>query len=142
MSLRIGGNIPSLYNTTRINQSPDINRTSGVEQTSAAQSGQQDDRSSAGQYISREHGGVVQTKVSDANAYKKAQLDSNRARMEDMADKLYSKLPDIFNDMKKLNTGEEEKTAAARVAVTERNVAAVADRQQQDASQQLMDFAL
>ena len=102
MSLRIGGNIPSLYNATRINQTPDIDKTSRVEQKEALGSQLQDSRGNAGQYISQGHGGVVQTRISDTNAYKKAQLDGSRERIEDMAEKLYSKLPDIFADMKKL----------------------------------------
>ena len=140
MSLRIGGNISSLYNATRINQTSDIDRTSRVEQKEAVSSQLQDNRGNAGQYISKEHGGVVQTRVSDTNAYKKAQLDGSRERIEDMAEKLYSKLPDIFADMKKLS-GEEEGQANARVSVNERNVAAVADKQAQNA-QQLVDFTL
>ena len=141
MSLRIGGNIPSLYNATRINQTPDINRTSAAEQKAAADLNQQESRSNAGQYVSQEHGGVVQTRVSDTNAYKKAQLDGSRERIEDMAEKLYSKLPDIFADMKKLPSETEGQAAASRVSVNERNVAAVADKQAAQ-SQQLMDFAL
>ena len=141
MSLRIGGNIPSLYNATRINQAPEIDKTSRVEQKEAVGSQLQDNRSSAGQYISQGHGGVVQTRVSDTNAYKKAQLDGSRERIEDMAEKLYSKLPDILADMKKIPSETEEKTAAARVSVNERNVAAVADKQAAQA-QQLMDFSL
>lgn len=140
MSLRIGGNIPSLYNTTRINQTPDINKTSEIEHKPA--SGSQQDRSSnAGQYVSQEHGGVLQTRVADANAFKKVQLDGTRERIEDMANKLYSKLPDIFEDMKKIPSETDGQAAASRVAVTEKNVAAVADRQAEQ-SQQLMNFAL
>lgn len=141
MSLRIGGNMSSIYNMTRINQTSDIDRSSRVEQKEAVSSELQERRNSAGQYVSQEHGGVVKTRVADANAFKKVQLDGNRERIEDMADKLYSKLPDIFNDMKKLTSGEDGQTAASRVAVTERNVAAVADRQAEQ-SQQLMDFSL
>ena len=140
MSLRIGGNIPALYNATRINQTPDINKTSEVAQKSSVGSGQQDSRSNAGQYVSQEHGGVLHTRVADANAFKKAQLDGSRERIEDMADKLYNKLPDIFADMKKLPS-DEGVQAASRVAVTERNVAAVADKQAAQ-SQELMNFAL
>ena len=140
MSLRIGGNIPSLYNATRINQTPDIDKTSRVEQKEALGSQLQDSRGNAGQYISQGHGGVVQTRISDTNAYKKAQLDGSRERIEDMAEKLYSKLPDIFADMKKLPSETDEK-AATRVSVNERNVAAVADKQAAQ-SQQLMDFSL
>ena len=140
MSLRIGGNISSLYNASRINQTPDIDKTSRIEQQATIGSELQDNRSSAGQYVSQEHGGVVLTRVSDTNAYKKAQLDGSRERIEDMADKLYNKLPDIFADMKKLPV-EEEVQAKARVSVNERNVAAVADKQAAQA-QQLMDFSL
>ena len=140
MSLRIGGNISSLYNATRINQTSDIDRTSRVEQKESVNSQLKDNRGNAGQYISKEHGGVVQTRVSDTNAYKKAQLDGSRERIEDMAEKLYKKLPDIFADMKKLPAGEEGQ-ASTRVSVNERNVAAVADKQAQNA-QQLVDFTL
>ena len=140
MSLRIGGNISSLYNATRINQTSDIDRTSRVEQKEAVNSQLKDNRGNAGQYISQEHGGVVQTRVSDTNAYKKAQLDGSRERIEDMAEKLYSKLPDIFADMKKLPENESSQTNA-RVSVNERNVAAVADKQASQ-TQQLLDFTL
>ncbi len=140
MSLRIGGNIPSFYNTTRINQTPDIDKTSRVEQQAAIGSDPQESRNTAGQYVSQDHAGVVKTRVADANAFKKAQLEGNRERIEDMVDKLYSKLPDIFADMKKL-TAEDGQETASRVAVTERNVAAVADRQAEQ-SQQLMNFSL
>ncbi|MBR1523854.1 MAG: hypothetical protein IJ641_05305 [Lachnospiraceae bacterium] len=141
MSLRIGANIPSLYNSTRINQTSDIDNTSRIDRQAAVASEQQEGRSSANQYISQDHGGVVKTRVADANAFQKAQLDGNRERIEDMADKLFSKLPDIFADMKKLPAETENQTAASRVSVTERNVAAVADRQaaQQD---QLVNFTL
>ena len=44
MSLRIGGNIPSLYNATRINQAPEIDKTSRVEQKEAAGSQLQESR--------------------------------------------------------------------------------------------------
>lgn len=140
MSLRIGGNIPSLYNASRINQTPDIDKTSRVEQQAAVGSELKDGRNSAGQYVSQDHGGIVRTRVSDTNAYKKAQLDGNRERIEDMAEKLYNKLPDIFADMKKL-PAEGDVQAKARVSVNERNVAAVADKQAAQA-QQLMDFSL
>ena len=58
-----------------------------------------------------------------------------------MADKLFNKLPDIFADMKKLPDGTENQTAASRVSVTERNVAAVADRQAAE-QDQLVNFTL
>ena len=141
MSLRIGGSIPSLYNATRINQPQEIDNTSKVEQQSPVAE-QQNGRSNGGQYISQDHGGVVQTRVADANAFKKAQLDGNRGRIEDMAEKLYNKLPDIFADMKKLpGEADGQQAAAARVSVNERNVAAVADRQTGQ-QEQLMNFAL
>lgn len=140
MSLRIGGNIPSLYNTTRINHTADIDRASRVEQKEALDSQLQENRGKAGQYISQGHGGVVQTRVSDTNAYKKAQLDGSRDRIEDMAEKLYSKLPDIFADMKKLPSEAVVQTSS-RVSVNERNVAAVADKQASQ-EEQLLNFAL
>ena len=129
MSLRIGGNISSLYNASRINQTPDIDKTSRIEQQATIGSELQDSRSSAGQYVSQDHGGVLKTRVADANSFQKTQLDGTRGRIEDMADKLFNKLPDIFADMKKLPEETENQTAASRVSVTERNVAAVADRQ-------------
>lgn len=140
MSLRIGGNIPSLYNTTRINQTADIDRASRVEQKEALDSQLQENRGNAGQYISQGHGGVIQTRVSDTNAFKKAQLDGSRDRIEDIAEKLYSKLPDIFADMKKLPSDADVQTNT-RVSVNERNVAAVADKQASQ-EEQLLNFAL
>lgn len=141
MSLRIGANIPSYLNSARIDQTPDIDKTSRAEQQSAATSDQSSGHGSAGQYISQEHGGVVRTRVADANSFKKAQLDGSRERVEAMADKLYSKLPDIFADMRKLPEEGETQTAASRVSVNERNVAAVADRQAAG-QEQLVDFSL
>ncbi|MCR5774796.1 MAG: hypothetical protein K6G42_06890 [Lachnospiraceae bacterium] len=140
MSIRIGSNIPSFYNSNRINQTPDIDNTPRIEQQSQVND-QKEGRNSAGQYISQEHGGVVQTRVADANSFKKAQLDGNRERIEEMANKLYSKLPDIFADMSRLTTGSDDQTAASRVAVNERNVAAVADKQA-DQTEQLVNFTL
>ncbi len=142
MSLRIGGNISSLYNATRINQPQEVDNTSKIDQQSAVASEQRDGRGSAGQYVSQEHGGVVQTRVSDTNAFKKAQLDGNRERIEEMASKLYDKLPDIFADMRKLPSEEDgQQAVASRVSVNERNVAAVADRQAAE-QDQLINFAL
>ena len=141
MSLRISGNISSLYNTSRIGQTQDIDRTSRVEQQSPVSADLKDGRSNGSQYVSQEHGGVVQTRVSDANAFKKAQLDTNREKIESMAEKLYDKLPDIFADMRKLPDEAGEKQAASRISVTERNVAAVADKQAEQ-QEQLMNFSL
>ena len=88
-----------------------------------------------------DHGGIIQTRVSDANAFQKTQLDGSRERIEAMADKLFDKLPNILNDMQKLpeNAGAEDQ--ASRVAVTERNAAAVADRQAAQAAE-LQNFSL
>ncbi len=141
MSLRISGNISSLYNSARIGQTQNIDRTSRVEQQSPVSSDLKDSRSTGGQYVSQEHGGVLQTRVSDANAFKKAQLDTNREKIESMAEKLYDKLPDIFADMRKLPDEAEGKQTASRVSVTERNVAAVADKQAEQ-QEQLMNFSL
>lgn len=141
MSLRISGNISSLYNTSRIGQTQDIDRTSRVEQQSPVSADLKDGRSNGSQYISQEHGGVVQTRVSDANAFKKAQLDTSREKIESMAEKLYDKLPEIFADMRKLPDGTEDRQAASRVSVNERNVAAVADKQA-ELQDQMMNFSL
>lgn len=141
MSLRIGGNISSLYNATRINQPQEIDNTSRVEHQNPVAE-QQENRGNGGQYVSQDHGGVVQTRVSDTNAFKKAQLDGNRERIEEMASKLYDKLPNIFADMRKLPSEEDgQQAAASRISVNERNVAAVADRQAAE-QDQLMNFAL
>ncbi|MBQ4482832.1 MAG: hypothetical protein II966_06315 [Lachnospiraceae bacterium] len=141
MSLRIGSNIASLYNANRINQSQDIDRASRIDQQTPAASDNKDGRSNGNQYISQAHGGVLKTRVADANSFKKAQLDTSRERIEDMADKLYTKLPDILNDMKKLPDESESQAAASRVAVTERNAAAVAERQAAQPDQ-LVNFTL
>ncbi len=143
MSIRIGSNVSSLYSATRLNPAQDIDRASRVEQKQDFALDQQDVRSGS-QYVAQDHGGVVQTRVSDANAFQKGQLDGNRERIEAMADKLFSKLPDIFNDMQKLpDTAAEDKAAATRVAVTERNAAAVAERQAQAAqSEELQNFTV
>ena len=141
MSLRIGANIPSFYNSSRINQAPATDNTSRIDRQEAVASEQQKNRNSAGQYVSPDHGGVLKTRVADANSFQKTQLDGTRGRIEDMADKLFNKLPDIFADMKKLPDGTENQTAASRVSVTERNVAAVADRQAAE-QDQLVNFTL
>ena len=141
MSLRIGSGMSALYSPSRISQTSDIDNTSRIDRQSAVASEQQEGRNNAGQYVSQDHGGVVHTRIADANAFKKAQLDGSRERIESMADKLYDRLPDIFADMKNLPSETEESTAAARVSVTERNAAAIADRQagQQD---ELVNFTL
>ena len=143
MSIRIGSNVSSLYNATRLNPAQDIDRASRVEQKQDISLDQQSARSGS-RYIAQDHGGVVQTRVSDANAFQKSQLDGSRERIEDMADKLFSKLPDIFSDMQKLpDAAAEDQAAANRVAVTERNAAAVADRQAQAAqSGELQNFTV
>ncbi len=140
MSIRIGSNMTSFYNASRINPAQDIDRASRVEKKNDVALDLQDGRSN-GQYVAKDHGGVIQTRVSDANAFQKTQLDSSRERIEEMANKLFDKLPNILNDMQKLpeNTGAEDQ--AARVAVTERNAAAVADRQAQQAAE-LQNFSL
>lgn len=144
MSLRIGANITNLFNQTRINQPQDIDRTSRIDKAGQDQvAEQQDQRSTAGQYVSQDHGGVVQTRVADANNFKKAQLEGNRAEVESLADKLYSKLPNILEDMKLVPGGEgEQGVAATKVSVNERNAAAVADKQAGQGQEQLENFTL
>lgn len=141
MSLRIGSNVSSLYNSSRINQTAGIDNTSRINRQDAVASEQQENRNSAGQYVSQDHGGVVKTRVADAHAFQKAQLDGNRERIEDMANKLFDKLPDILADMKKLPEAAEGQAAAGRVSVTERNVAAIAERQAAE-QEQLLNFTL
>ena len=143
MGFRIGSNLSALFNPSRIGQTPDIDRTSGVDKAGQSQaSGRQGQDGGAGQYVSREHGGVVQTRVADVNNFKKAQLDGSRANIESMADRLYDKLPNILADMKKLPGEGDSRTEAGRVAVNERNAAAVADSQAAREQEQLVNFSL
>ena len=100
------------------------------------------ERNTAADYIS-EHGGVIKTRVSPENAFNKVRLENPRAQVEDMADKLMSKLPDIMEDMRKLDnenmtagTGETKK-----VIVNERNAAAVAEKTAQD-NAEMLNFSL
>ena len=140
MSIRIGSNMSSYYNASRINPAQDIDRASRVEQKDNVSLGRQEVPGGS-QYVAQDHGGIIQTRVSDANAFQKTQLDGSRERIEAMADKLFDKLPNILNDMRKLpeNAGAEDQ--ASRVAVTERNAAAVADRQAAQAAE-LQNFSL
>ncbi|MCR5747285.1 MAG: hypothetical protein K6G03_06215 [Lachnospiraceae bacterium] len=141
MSIRIGSNLSSLYNSTYVSPTQDIDKASKVDQAQNIASGQQN--SSGNQYIAQDHGGVVQTRVSDDNAFHKTQLEGSRERIEDMAGKLFKKLPDILKDMQNLpeESGEQ---AASRVAVTERNAAVIADRQAAGVMHtgELQDFSL
>ena len=141
MSLRIGAGIPSLYNSSRINQTSAVDNTSRIDRQEAVAAEQQESRNTAGQYVSQDHGGVVKTRVADKNAFQKAQLDGSRERVEDMANKLFDKLPNILADMKNLPEETEARSAASRVSVNERNVAAVADRQAAE-QEQLLNFTL
>lgn len=124
MRIGAGTGVPSFYNaSSRINNigsAEEINRVSAGSQAP----GQQQERNEASQYIA-EHGGVIQTRVSPENAFQKAMLDSPRARIEDMADKLVDKMPRIMEDMRKLVPDEE---AAAKTIVNENNAAAVAEK--------------
>ena len=134
--MRIGAGVPSFYNaSSRINNIENTDQVSRVSQGSAA-SAKEQERNEASQYIA-EHGGVIQTKVSPENAYQKAMLETPRAKVEDMADKLMSKMPRILEDMKKLVPDE---TANEKVVVNENNAAAVAEKTKQN--NELMNFSI
>ena len=134
--MRIGAGVPSFYNaSSRINNIENTDQVSRVSQGSAA-SAKEQERNEASQYIA-EHGGVIQTKVSPENAYQKAMLETPRAKVEDMADKLMSKMPRILEDMKKLVPDE---TANEKVVVNENNAAAVAEKAKQN--NELMNFSI
>ncbi|MBO4374987.1 MAG: hypothetical protein J5829_07755 [Lachnospiraceae bacterium] len=138
--MRIGAGVPSFYNaSSKINDIGNIDEINSISPNSAASSREQD-RNEASQYIA-EHGGVVQTKVSPENAYQKAMLDSPRARVEDMAEKLVSKMPRILEDMKRLVPDETEAAASnEKVVINENNAAAVADKAKQN--NELMNFSI
>ncbi len=93
------------------------------------------------QYIPENGGGVIQTRVAPEHSFQKAKLEGSRSNIEDMADKLMNKLPDILKDMKRLTDGTEG-AANSRVVVTERNAAAVAERNAQQANEPMMNFSL
>ena len=134
--MRIGAGVPSFYNaSSRINNIENTEQISRVSQGSAA-SAKEQERNGASQYIA-EHGGVIQTKVSPENAYQKAMLETPRAKVEDMADKLMSKMPRILEDMKKLVPDE---AANEKVVVNENNAAAVAEKTKQN--NELMNFSI
>ncbi len=134
--MRIGAGVPSFYNaSSRINNIENTEQISRVSQGSAALAKEQE-RNGASQYIA-EHGGVIQTKVSPENAYQKAMLETPRAKVEDMADKLMSKMPRILEDMKKLVPDE---AANEKVVVNENNAAAVAEKTKQN--NELMNFSI
>ena len=134
--MRIGAGVPSFYNaSSRINNIENTDQVSRVSQGSAA-SAKEQERNEASQYIA-EHGGVIQTKVSPENAYQKAMLETPRAKVEDMADRLMSKMPRILEDMKKLVPDE---TANEKVVVNENNAAAVAEKTKQN--NELMNFSI
>ncbi len=134
--MRIGAGVPSFYNaSSRINNIESTDQVSRVSQGSTA-SAKEQERNEASQYIA-EHGGVIQTKVSPENAYQKAMLETPRAKVEDMADKLISKMPRILEDMKKLVPDE---TANEKVVVNENNAAAVAEKTKQN--NELMNFSI
>ena len=138
--MRIGSGIPGFYNAaSRLNgldATNNVSRVSDVSTPSRENEGR--DRGNAG-YIA-EHGGVIQTRVSPENAYQKTKLDNPREAVEDMADKLMGKLPQILEDMKKLTVEEDQAAENRRVVVNERNAAAVAQKNVQD--QNLMNFSL
>ncbi len=138
MSMKVGSGMSQYYDVSRLNRNSEIEKTSRVDQSGSSAAIQNENRN-ASQYISQDHGGVVQTRVSDANSYQKSQLDGSREKVEKLADKLMSKLPNILADMQNLPAADET-GAVNRVAVNERNAGAVAERQQQEAV--LQNFAL
>ncbi len=140
MSMKVGTGMSQYYDVSRLSRTSDIDRTSRVGQKEAADSLQNNSRNGS-QYISQDHGGVIQTRVSDANAYQKNQIDTNRQTVEKMAEKLMSKLPDILKDMQSIPQTTAQTETESRVAVNERNAALVAERQQQDAAA-LQNFSL
>ncbi len=136
--MRIGAGVPSFYNaSSRINDINNVDEINRVSQSNAAETKEQE-RNEASQYIA-EHGGVIQTRVSPENSFQKAMLDSPRARIEDMADKLVEKLPRIMEDMKKL-VPDEEAAAPSKVVVNENNAAAVAEKNVQN--NELANFSI
>ncbi len=137
--MRIGAGVPSFYNASskihNLSNAEEIRKISAGGANSANREGADE----GSRYIA-EHGGVIQTRVSPENAYQKAMLDSPRAAVEDMADKLMSRMPRILEDMKKIpdtDTAVENE----KVVVTDRNAAAVADRNAK-MTNDLMNFSL
>ena len=138
--MRIGSGIPGFYNAaSRLNGLDATNNVSRVSDVSTAsrEDGSREHGSSG--YIA-ERGGVIQTRVSPENAYQKTKLDNPREVVEDMADKLMGKLPQILDDMKRLTVEEDQAAQSRRVVVNERNAAAVAQNNAQE--QNLMNFSL
>ncbi len=137
--MRIGSGIPGFYNAaSKINQLDASNRVSRVSDLNSA-AGENKQQGSASGYVA-EHGGVIKTRVSPENAYQKAKLDNPRQAVEDMADKLMGKLPQILNDMRNLTEENEQAAENRRVVVNERNAAAVAQKTVEN--QNLMNFSL
>ncbi len=138
--MRIGSGIPGFYNAaSKLNNLDAVNSISRVSDPAAASGERQQNSESAG-YIA-EHGGVIKTRISPENAYQKAKLETPRQIVEDMADKLMGKLPDILRDMKNLTEEETQATENRRVVVNERNAAAVAQKTAEDQTQ-MMNFSL
>ncbi len=138
--MRIGSGIPGFYNAaSRLNGIDAANNVSRVSDiNSASQENNGEGRQDAG-YIAQ-HGGIIKTRVSPENAYQKAKLDNPREIVEDMADKLMSKLPQIMDDMKRLTADDEKAVENQKVVVNERNAAAVAEKAA--GNQELMNFSL
>ena len=144
MSIKIGTGVSPVYDPSLIRQASSVAASSRISKPEEAQAPRADEASKSSQYISPDHGGVVQTRVSDANAFQKSQIKGSREAIEDMAGKLMSKLPNILSDMQRLPAAagaEDQAAATERVAVTERNAALVADRQAQQ-TEELQNFAL
>lgn len=137
--MRIGSGIPGFYNAASrlngIDAARNISRVSDLN--TASQENREENKSQ--DYLSQ-HGGIIKTRVSPENAYQKAKLDNPREVVEDMADKLIDKLPQIMEDMKKLTVQEEAAAENRKVVVNERNAAAVAEKAVSD--QGLMNFSL
>lgn len=137
--MRIGAGVPSFYNaSSRINSIGNADEINRVSQGNT-EAAKEQERNEASQYIA-EHGGVIQTKVSPESAYQKAMLETPRARVEDMADKLVSKMPRILEDMRKLVPDETDAAANEKVVVNENNAAAVAEKTRQN--NEMMNFSI
>lgn len=136
--MKIGSGIQSFYNSTsKVN---DLSQVSGASRVSDQASGlsERNSQDNGGSGYIAEHGGVIRTKVSPENAFQKVRLENPRQRVEDMADKLMSKLPDIMKDMKRLT--EDDAAERQKVVINENNAAAA--RKAATGEAQLADFTL
>lgn len=101
--MRIDAGMASFYNASS-SRLQSVNNAGASAKVSGAQGSSQSagNGNSASQYVSKDHGGVVQTRVSAANSYQKAMLDNPRSIAEGMASKLMGKLPNILRDMQNI----------------------------------------